>query len=153
MNPKAVSVGYQGSVKPNQWFGLPLSSVAGSIALMDASGTVVIDAMVYGTLQANSSANGTVASPELATLEGVQSQGGCIVVVQGQASGYRQQAQNVVPPSRSYGLYPDGTDTDNNCSDYFLQSTTTLSAASPAGSANIKVCKRGGLHYWPEDNC
>jgi len=145
VNPKVATVGYQGPVKPNQWFGLPLSAVAGSIALMDASGTVVIDAMVYGTLQSNSSANGTVTSPELATLEGVQSQGGCIVVVQGQASGYRQQAQNVATPSRSYGLFPDGTDTDNNCSDYLLQSATTLATASNAGSANIKVTSVAGF--------
>jgi hypothetical protein len=95
--------------------------------------------MVYGTLQSNSSANGTVTSPELATLEGVQSQGGCIVVVQGQASGYRQQAQNVVPPSRSYGRYPDGNDTDSNCSDYLLQNSATLSVATTIGSNNIKV--------------
>ena len=139
INPKVTSVGYQGSVAPNQWFGLPLASIAGSIALMDASGAVVIDAMVYGTLLTNSSANGTITSPELATLEGIQSQAGCIVAVQGQASGYRQQAQGVTPPSRSYGLYPDGNDTDNNCSDYFLQNSTTLSIASSAGSNNIKV--------------
>ncbi len=145
INPEATSVGYQGSVKPNQWFGLPLSASAGSIALMDASGVVVIDAMVYGSQQSNSSANGTVTSPELATLEGVQSQGGCIVVVQGQASGYRQQAQSVSTPSRSYGRYPDGTDTDSNCSDYLLQTTTTLSAASPAGSTNIKVSGVAGF--------
>jgi hypothetical protein len=139
INPKATTIGYQGIVKPNQWFGLSLASLAGSIALMDASGAVVIDAMVYGTLQSNSSANGTVTSPELATLEGVQSQGGCIVVVQGQASGYRQQAQNVVPPSRSYGRYPDGNDTDSNCSDYLLQNSATLSVATTIGSNNIKV--------------
>jgi len=139
INPKAASVGYQGSVKPNQWFGLPLSSIAGSIALVDASGAVVIDAMVYGTLQSNSSANGTITSPELATLEGIQSQGGCIVVVQGQASGYRQQAQTVTPPRRSYGRYPDGNDTDSNCNDFLLQTAVTLSAAAPAGSSNIKV--------------
>jgi sRNA-binding protein len=145
INPNASSVGYQGSVKPNQWFGLPMSSVAGSIALMDASGVVVIDAMVYGTLQSNSSANGTVASPELATLEGVQSQGGCIVVVQGQASGYRQQAQNVATPSRSYGRYPDGNDTDSNCTDFLIQSSSSLSASSASGATNIKVASVADL--------
>ena len=58
----------------------PLSTTAGSIALLDASGKVVVDAMVYGSRQSSSSANGTIASPELATLEGDQSKGGCIVV-------------------------------------------------------------------------
>ena len=63
----------------DQWYGVPLSATAGSVALMDA-GSLVVDAMVYGSQQSNSSANGTITSPELATLEGDQSQGGCIVV-------------------------------------------------------------------------
>ena len=70
VNPQATTAGYQGPPAPNQWFGGVLSARAGSIALMDASGVVVVDAMVYGSQQSNSSANGTIASPELATLEG-----------------------------------------------------------------------------------
>ena len=39
----------------------------------------------------------------------------------------------------SAGRYPDGADTDNNCLDFLLQNTITLSAAAVAGSNNIKV--------------
>lgn len=42
-------------------------------------------------------------------------------------------------PDRSAGRYPDGTDSDNNCRDFLLQSTIALSAASAKGSDNIKV--------------
>src|SRR6185369_9665700 len=66
---------------PNQWFGGVLSARGGSIALTDPSAAVVVDAIVYGSQQSNSSANGTIASPELATLEGVQGGGGCMAIV------------------------------------------------------------------------
>ena len=75
VNPLAAAVGYQGPPAPNQWFGGALSARAGSIALMDATGVVVIDALVYGSQQSNSSANGTIASPELATPGGRPGQG------------------------------------------------------------------------------
>ena len=138
-NPLATSMGYQGSVAPNQWYGTPLSAIAGSAALMDATGTVVIDAIVYGSLQSNSSANGTITSPEIATLEGDQSQGGCIAVVPGSLSGFGQFIPAAGNTNRSAGRFPDGTDSDNNCRDFMLQKTITLLAASSAGSNNIKV--------------
>jgi hypothetical protein len=83
-NPLATMAGYQGSPAPNQWFGGVLSARAGSIALTDASGVLVVDAIVYGSQQSNSSANGTIASPEIATLEADQGKGGCIAVVPAQ---------------------------------------------------------------------
>jgi hypothetical protein len=83
INPLSTSAGYQGPSAPDLWYGGPLSASAGSVALMEASGKVVVDAMVYGSQQSNSSANGTITSPEIAILEGDQSQGGCIVVVPG----------------------------------------------------------------------
>ena len=129
VNPRATASGYQGAPAPNQWFGGALSTRAGSIALMDASGALVADAMVYGSQQSNSSGNGTIASPEIAVLEGDQRQGGCIVVVPGVAGG----------AGTSRGRFPDGNDTDSNCTDFLLQSATALSAASPAGASNIKV--------------
>lgn len=55
------------------------STSAGAIALYD--GDVLIDAVVYGSKQSNSSANGTITRPDLAVLEGEQTQGGCIVEV------------------------------------------------------------------------
>ncbi len=139
LNPSDKTSGYQGAVKPDKWYGFPLSSSAGSVALMDASGAVVVDAIVYGSRQSNSSANGTVTSPELATLEGDQGQGGCMVIapVAGRNTG------PFLPPSgnnnRSVGRFPDGTDTDSNCTDFLIQNTTTLSAGTTRGVNNIKT--------------
>jgi non-reducing end alpha-L-arabinofuranosidase len=124
-------VGYQESSATNQWFGGLLSTRAGSIALLDPAG-VVVDAMVYGSQQSNSSANGTIASPELATLVGDQGKGGCIVVAPGGPG-------PAAAADRSVGRFPDGADTGNNCTDFLLQPATTLAAASPAGATNIKV--------------
>ena len=55
VNRQVTTAGYQGTPAPNQWFGGALSARAGSIALLDASGAVMIDAMVYGSQQSNSS--------------------------------------------------------------------------------------------------
>ena len=85
--------------------------------------------MVYGSQQSNSSGNGTIASPEIAVLEGDQRQGGCIVVVPDAAGG----------AGVSRGRFPDGADADANCTDFLLQVATSLSAAAPAGASNIKV--------------
>jgi hypothetical protein len=145
LNLLATSVGYQGPTKPDQWYGAPLSSVAGSVALMDASGMVVVDAMVYGSRQSNSSANGTITSPEIATLEGDQSQGGCIVVVPGSFTGFGQFAPAAGMTNRSVGRFPDGADTDSNCNDFQLQNTITLSAPATTGSNNIKVASVADL--------
>jgi hypothetical protein len=125
VNSLATTGSYQGPPAPNQWFGNPLSTSAGSIALLGASGKVVVDGMVFGSRQSSSSANGTIASPEIATLEGVQSQGGCIVVV---PSAGRGGPGRGAPPAgatnRSAGLSSDGADTDNNCTDFQLQTPT-----------------------------
>jgi non-reducing end alpha-L-arabinofuranosidase len=124
----ATKSGNQGDPAPNQRFGGVLSPTAGSIALVDPSGTVV-DAIVHGSQQSNSSGNGTIASPELATLEGDQSGGGCIAIARRPAgvSGF------------SLGRYPDGADSDSNCKDFHVQAVATLAMASAAGITNIKV--------------
>jgi hypothetical protein len=143
VNSQVTAMGYQGALAPKQWFGgaltpLPVvgtglggppSAPAGSLALVDAIGTVVVDAIVFGTQQSNSSGNGTVASPELATLEGNQAQGGCLVVTSGATGG----------AGRSAGRFPDGADADSNCTDFFSQAATNLAAASAAGANNIKI--------------
>ena len=139
INTLSTSAGYQGVAKPNQWYGAPLSSSAGSVALMDASGLLIVDAIVYGSQQSNSSANGTITSPEIATLEGDQSQGGCITVVPGSFSGFGQFIPVAGKTNRSAGRFPDGADTDNNCTDFTLQNTITLLTSITAGSDNIKV--------------
>jgi hypothetical protein len=135
-NAADTTSGYQGLPAPKQWFGGVLSNRAGSIALMDASGAVVVDAIVYGSQQSSSSANGYITSPEIATLEAEQGRGGCIAVVP-PAGG--RGAGPVTPANRSLGRFPDGFDADNLCTDFLLQPATTLSAASLAGATNIKV--------------
>jgi non-reducing end alpha-L-arabinofuranosidase len=137
INTSNTKAGYQGPHKPDQWFGTPLSVAAGSIALMDAGGVALVDGLVYGSQQSNSSANGTIASPEIATLEGDQSQGGCIVVVPGAGRGFLQSSND--QSNRSFGRFPDGYDSDNNCRDYLLQNAVALSLPAAPGSNNIKV--------------
>lgn len=139
--------GYQGTQRPNQWFGAslsnptvslnpagPFSNNAGSLALIDARGTVV-DALVYGTQQSNSSGNGTITSPELATLEGNQTQGGCIVLAPAIVGG----------PGTSIERFPDGADSDSNCTDFVSQTAANLAAPSEAGAVNIKVSGVAGF--------
>jgi hypothetical protein len=145
VNPLSTSVGYQGAAKPDQWYGVRLSAAAGSIVLMNASGDAVVDAIVYGSQQSNSSANGTVTSPEIATLEGDQSQGGCMTVVPGSFSGFGQFIPAGGKSDKSVGRFPDGTDTDSNCSDFMLQKTITLATSSAAGATNIKVTSVAGF--------
>ena len=68
-------------------------------------------------------------------------QSGCYVPAPGAGRG--GSAASAAPaaggPNRSAGRFPDGLDTDSNCSDFLLQTATTLSAASAAGATNIKV--------------
>ncbi len=138
LNPLATAAAYQGPPAPDQWFGAALSPSAGSIALIDAGGVAVVDAIVYGSQQSNSSANGTIASPELAVLEGEQGKGGCIAVA---PAGGRFGGRGGPPDAsdRSLGRFPDGADTDSNCADFLLQTVTTLQAGSAIGATNIKV--------------
>jgi hypothetical protein len=133
--PRATTAGYQGPPAPRQWFGGPLSTRAGSIALLEASGSAVVDALVYGSQQSSSSGNGTITSPELATLEGDQGKGGCIVVVPGPAGA----------AGRSRGRFPDGFDADSNCTDFLTQAATSLPVGAAAGAANIKVTNITGF--------
>ncbi len=109
------AIGYQGQPTPDQWFGMPLSPSAGSIALMDASGPLVVDALVYGSRQSNSSANGTITSPELAVIQGDQGGGGCIVVV----------SSLLHAPGTTVGRDPNGADTGSNCTDFRTESGTS----------------------------
>ncbi len=135
--------GYQGPA-PHAWFGSTLFITGGAIALTDASGAVVMDAIVYGSQQSNSSANGSIARPDLATLEGVQHQGGCIAIVPGAGSGPATAniaAAAAAPgaPNRSIGRFPDGRDADSLCTDFVVQPATTLPEGAVAGATNIKV--------------
>jgi hypothetical protein len=109
------AAGYQGTPAPNQWFGGPaLSPLAGSMVLRDAAG-LVVDSLNYGGLVdpwASEGYHGGFGGPA---------------------------APAAITPHRSAGRFPDGADTDSNCTDFLLQPATTLSAAAPAGVTNIKV--------------
>ncbi|MBU3822222.1 lamin tail domain-containing protein [Flavobacteriaceae bacterium XHP0103] len=137
----ATHVGYQGNVEANQYYGLPMSIYAGSIALMH--GDVLMDALIYGSPQGNSSSRGSVATPEIAILEGDQGQGGCIAVLPGSSQGSFTDAYD--PMIRSLGRYPNGQDTDSNCEDFTSQTVMTLASATSVGSKNIKLASVDGL--------
>ncbi len=139
INRQVKTEGYRGAAAPNQWFGGALSTRAGSLALLDARGELVVDAMVYGSQQSNSSANGTITSPELATLEGDQRQGGCIVIAPRPLGGFSRFAPPSDAANVSLGRYPDGADADSNCSDFVTPPAAFLSAASVVGANNIKI--------------
>ena len=89
------------------------STRAGAIALYH--GDVLIDAVIYGSKQSNSSANGTIARPDLAVLEGEQTQGGCLAEVpqMRMPRGMNQGATSA--PSYSLVRLPDGNDNDALC--------------------------------------
>ena len=100
---------------------------------------MVVDAVVYGSRQSSSSANGTITSPEIATLEAEQGKGGCIAVVPTAGRGGGPAPPAATATNRSLGRAPDGFDADNLCTDFIMQPATTLPAASPVGATNIKV--------------
>ena len=131
INPVADAAAYPVTHSPNLRYGSALSAGAGSIALVDSPHAIIVDAVVYGSQQSNSSGNGTIASPELATLVSDQGQGGCIVAV--------SSGQMAATPGKSWGRYPDGKDTGRICADFHTQAEATFAAASAIGTTNIKV--------------
>jgi hypothetical protein len=130
---KVTTAGYQGTQKPNQWFGGPALSNAGNMVLRNAAG-LVVDSLNYGGLVDPWAAEGYQA-------ESGSGQSGCSVPAPGSGRGGfgRRGGSATGTPNRSAGRFPDGADTDSNCRDFLLQTTTTLSADSAAGANNIKV--------------
>jgi hypothetical protein len=136
------TAGYQGTPAPDLWFGGPeLTSSAplfghtinvkeGSLVLRDASG-LVVDSLNYGGLVDPWAAKGYQAKAGL-------DQSGCRVAVPGSAEGFGPEAAAGAANS-SAGRFPDGADTDSNCTDFLQQAATTLRTASAAGATNIKV--------------
>jgi hypothetical protein len=117
------AAGYQGTPAPNQWFGGPaLSASAGAMVLRDAAG-LVVDSLNYGGLVDPWAAEGYQAASG-------PGQGGCRAPSPGSAA---------AAANRSAGRFPDGLDTDSNCTDFLLQPATTLPVGSAAGVTNIKV--------------
>ena len=97
------------------------------MALVDPSTGTVLDAIVYGSQQSNSSANGTITSPELAVLEGDQRGGGCQAVAPGPVPAWllARNPELAKTPDRSLVRFPDGADTDVLCEDFRLSETPT----------------------------
>ena len=127
------TAGYQGTPAPNQWFGGPaLSPGAGSMVLRDAAG-LVVDSLNYGLLVDPWAAEGYQAPPEQGRVAAA-----CLRPARPRWL-RRPAAPAAAAPNRSAGRFPDGADTDSNCTDFLLQPATTLSAASAAGATNIKV--------------
>jgi hypothetical protein len=132
----AVTVaGYQGTPAPSQWFGGPaLSPAAGNIVLRDSAG-LAVDSLNYGLIVDPWAAEG---------YQGVSGTGqsGCHGPALGGAGGAPVMANAT---NRSAGRFPDGADTDSNCSDFQVQATSTLPIASAAGATNIKVTSVAGF--------
>jgi len=132
----AATAGYQGSPSPDQWFGGPaLSPAAGTMVLRDGAG-LVVDSLNYGGLVdpwASEGFHGTSGTGE----------SGCRVPTpaggRGGPGGPGGAPAPVSTPHRSAGRFPDGADTDSNCSDFLLQPATTTAADVSAGATNIKV--------------
>ena len=125
---RVTTAGYQGT--PNQWFGGPaFSGNAGSIVLRDAGG-LVVDSLNYGGLVDPWAAEG---------YQGASGggQSGCRAPVPGTGGARGGGPGNGV--NRSAGRFPDGADSDSNCTDFLTQGATTMPLASSAGATNIKV--------------
>jgi non-reducing end alpha-L-arabinofuranosidase len=148
-DPLVKTAGYQGTPAPNQWFGGPeltanvpffertISRREGNIVLRDASG-LVVDSLNYGLLVdpwASEGYQGTSGS----------GQSGCHVTSPGATGGFGPAAFAPVATNSSAGRFPDGADTDSNCTDFLVQPATTLPAGSATGATNIKVASVEGF--------
>jgi sRNA-binding protein len=103
------TAGYQGSPAPDLWFGGPaLSASAGSMVLRDAHGNVA-DSLNYGALVDPWAAEG---------YQGTSGTGqvGCFAPTPG--------------AGQSDIRFPDGTDTDSNCTDFTMSSNSTPGGAN-----------------------
>jgi len=130
------TAGYQGAVAPNLWFGGPALTNAGAMVLRDAAG-LVVDSLNYGGLVDPWASEGYQAASGTG-------QSGCRVSAPstnaGRGGGGGAPPAPAAPqPDRSAGRFPDGRDTDGNCTDFLVPPATTLSSSSAAGSTNIKV--------------
>ncbi len=143
------TAGYQGTPAPNQWFGGPelttkspqfgrtLTVEEGSIVLREPSG-VVADSLNYGGLVDPWAAEGDQA------VSGTQLSG-CYAPAPGSVFNPWSTVVAPVAINMSAGRFPDGADTDSNCTDFSMQAAASLSATSAAGATNIKVASTEGF--------
>jgi hypothetical protein len=123
------TAGYQGTPAPNQWFGGPaLSLAAGAMVLRDAAG-LVVDSLNYGLMVEPWAAKGYQAASGAG-------QGGCRAPALAPGGG---RGPVTAETNRSVGRFPDGADSDSNCTDFLLQPAATLAVASASGATNLKV--------------
>ena len=117
---------------PGLYLSYAPSASAGSVALVDPASGTVLDAVVYGSQQSNSSANGTITSPELAVLEGDQRGGGCQAVAPGPIPAWllARNPELAKAADRSLVRFPDGADTDVLCEDFRLSTQPTPGKAN-----------------------
>jgi hypothetical protein len=136
------TAGYQGTPKPNQWFGGPeltanvpffertISLRQGSMVLRDGSG-LVVDSLNYGGQVDPWAAEGYQAASG-------SEQSGCQAPAPGVSMNFGRGIA-AAGTNTSAGRFPDGADTGSNCSDFLTQAAATLSVATAAGATNIKV--------------
>lgn len=143
------TAGYQGMPTPNQWFGGPefttkspqfgrtLTVEEGSIVLREPSG-VVADSLNYGGLVDPWAAEGdqAVSGTEIS---------GCYAPAPGSVFNPWSTVVAPIAINTSTGRFPDGADTDSNCTDFSTQAAASLSAASDAGATNLKVAGTEGF--------
>jgi hypothetical protein len=143
------TAGYQGMPVPNQWFGGPelttkspqfghsITVEEGSMVLRDALG-LVADSLNYGALVDPWAAEGDQAASG-ARLSG------CYVPAPGSAFESWSMVVAPIAANTSAGRFPDGADTDSNCTDFLTQAFATLSATSQTGATNIKLASMEGF--------
>jgi hypothetical protein len=143
------TAGYQGTPAPNQWFGGPelttkslqfgrtINVEEGSIVLREPSGAVA-DSLNYGGLVDPWAAEGDQA------VSGAQLSG-CYAPAPGSVFNPWSTVVAPVAINTSAGRFPDGTDSDSNCTDFSTQAAASLSATSAAGATNIKVASTEGF--------
>ena len=143
------AAGYQGPPAPNQWFGGPelttkslqfghsITVEEGSMVLRDASG-MVVDSLNYGGLVDPWAAEGDQA------VSGARLSG-CYAPAPGSVFDPWSTVVAPVATNSSAGRFPDGADTDSNCTDFLTQAVATLSASSPAGATNLKLTSMEGF--------
>ncbi|HEY5211385.1 MAG TPA: lamin tail domain-containing protein, partial [Acidobacteriaceae bacterium] len=142
------TAGYQGSPDPDQWFGGPeLTTYSplfgrtipvreGSMVLRDGWG-MIVDSLNYGGLVDPWAAEG---------YQGTSGggHGGCFVPAPGPTPGFGPPSA-VEATNISAGRFPDGVDTDSNCSDFLLQAVVALPIPSAVGATNLKVSGVAGF--------
>lgn len=133
---------------PDQWFGGPELTTRylsfgrvvpldqGSLVLRDASG-VVADSLNYGGLSDPWAAKGYQAA------SGERSRGCFVGSLEPDGGPGRGGGPTSV--NRSAGRFPDGADTDSNCTDFSVAPATILPFGSSAGSTIIKVVSVAGF--------